>query len=81
MIKFEGIDLTKIVNIYPSVVVKHQEEVTTISFEWYDENNHNVQKMGYALILIDNDGEKRELFYNSYEELLGAMEEISKLLG
>ena len=78
--EFEGIDLKNIVNIYPCVVVKHGEETTTISFEWFDENSQSVEKVGYGLIFIDKEGAKRELFYPSHEKMLEAMKEIASKL-
>ena len=78
--EYEGIDLRRIVNIYPSVVVQHGQERTTISFEWFDENSQSVQKIGYALIFILDDGSKKELFYDNYETLHAAMRQIATLL-
>jgi len=78
--EFEGIDLKRVVNIYPCVVVRHGEETTTISFEWFDENSQNVEKVGYGLIFIGVDGDKRELFFSTYEKMLEAMEEIASKL-
>ncbi len=77
---FQGIDLSEIINIYPSVVVKHGDEITTISFEWFDENSASVERLGYALIFLDSGGQKKEIFFNTYAEIMDAMQELSTLL-
>ncbi len=73
------IDLKNIINIYPAVVVRYGDETTTISLEWFKENSQEVERVGYALIFIDKNQTKKEITFESYEEMVEAMREIISL--
>ncbi len=80
MMRYDGIDLESISNIYPSVLVRHQDVVTTVSMEWYEQNKEQLQLQSYTLIFIDTKGNRIERHYQSYEEMIEAMQEVARLL-
>ncbi|BCD68094.1 hypothetical protein [Nitratiruptor sp. YY09-18] len=80
MSKYKDIDLSNIINIYPSIYIDHEGERTTISLEWYEENKESVSFVSFALILLFQDGSKKELFFDTHQELLQAMHDIANIL-
>ncbi|SMC09652.1 hypothetical protein [Nitratiruptor tergarcus] len=65
-----------LINIYPSVLVKHGETQTTISLEWYEQNKEDVALISFALILLYKNGTKKEVYFDSYDKM---MEHLTKL--
>jgi len=79
-VEYQGVDLKEVVQVYPSVLVKYGEDLTTISFQWYEENKESVEKEGYVLIFVTKDQTRKELFFKTYQQLQEALEEVSYLL-
>ena len=69
-------DLVNIANVYPSVLVRYDEDETTVSIEWYEQNKNSLQFVAYALILLYKDGSKKELHFDDYGEMVAAMEKL-----
>jgi len=78
--QYDGIDLENISNIYPSVLVRHQDVVTTVSMEWYEQNKDQLQLESYTLIFLDTKGNRIERHYQSYDEMISSMQEVVQLL-
>ena len=69
-------ELANLKNIYPAIYIQHGEERTTISLEWYQENKEHVDFVSFALIFLYRDGTKKEHYFQSYEEMMEAMQKI-----
>ncbi len=78
--RYDGIDLENISNIYPSVLVRHQDVMTTVSIEWYEQNKDQLQLESYTLIFLDTKGNRIERHFQSYEEMIDSMREVVRLL-
>ncbi len=59
-----------LINIYPSVLVKHADTQTTISLEWFEQNREDVEFVSFALILLYKSGKKEEIYFDSYNEMM-----------
>jgi len=78
-VEYQGVDLKDVVKIYPSILVRYGDDLTTISFEWYEENRDSVEVEGYVLIFVKKDKPRQELYFKSYQELQQALQEIINL--
>ena len=59
--------------MYPSVVVEHGGEQTTISLQWYDENRENVKFISYAIIFLYKNGSKKEIYFQKYDTMIDTL--------
>lgn len=78
------IDLTKLVRLYPAVVVDMQGEVAEMSLEWIELYADKVKVVHYVLVFDSTqrgDEEKTRvvLTYETKEELMQEMQEVAKL--
>ncbi len=78
--EYEGIDLKKISKVYPSVSVRHEDIVTPVSVEWYEQNKDQLQLVHFTLIFLDLDGNRIERHYKDYESMILAMQTIANML-
>lgn len=77
------IDTQEITNLYPIAIVKTGDanETTPISLEWLEhESKGRVVVAGFAIVVQYKNGEKKEFFYPSREQLDIAIESISSQL-
>ncbi len=78
--EFDGIDLTKIANIYPSILVRHGDVVTTVSIEWYEQKSQELEFEKYVLIFLDTKGRRIERYFSTKQEMDEAIFHIQSLL-
>ncbi len=78
--QYDGIELDYITNIYPSVLVRHQDIVTIVSIEWYEQNKEELQLESYVLIFLDTQGNRLERHFQSYEKMVEAINKVMQFL-
>ncbi|WP_294884330.1 MULTISPECIES: hypothetical protein [unclassified Sulfurimonas] len=81
--KIGDIDLTKVTKLYPAAVVNAHGEVAEMSLEWADLNGNKVEITSYVLVFDftlpkQEERDKKELHFNTKDELIAAMQEVSQ---
>ena len=83
--KMGDIDLKDLTRLYPAVVIDMQGEVAEMSLEWFDLYGKKVKFISFVLVFdytnsVQEDRSKTVLEFKSKDELIIAMQEVSKLI-
>ena len=81
--KIGVIDLAKVTRLYPAAVVDAHGEIAEMSLEWADMNGDKVKITSYVLVFdftLPNEKvrEKKELHFETKEELFEVMQEVAQ---
>jgi len=80
------IDLGKLTRLYPAAVVDMHGEIGEMSLEWADMNGDKVKVTSYILVfdftpLKEERRDRKVLSFETKDELITAMKEVSRLFG
>ena len=80
--KNKEIDLTKIVRIYPAVVVEFEGEKSEMSLQWAEENMDKINIIEYVLNIdyTQNRDVGDRFTFATQEELLEAVQELYEII-
>lgn len=81
--KIGMLDLAKVVRLYPAAVVDAHGEIAEMSLEWTEINGDKVKIISYVLVFDftpsgEKVREKKELYFETKEELFEAMQEVAQ---
>lgn len=77
------IDLSKVIRLYPAVVIESGGDVAQMSLEWAELNMDKVNVLSYVLVFdftqpAQSEREKKELHFASKDELIEAINEVAQ---
>ncbi|MDQ1264153.1 MAG: hypothetical protein QG559_1154 [Campylobacterota bacterium] len=81
--KIGDIDLSRVIRLYPAVVIELDGDIAEMSLEWAEMNGEKVKINSYVLVFdFTQSGEKsrdkKELHFDSRDELIFAMQEVAQ---
>lgn len=79
------LDLSKLIRLYPAVVVELDGDIAEMSLEWSDMNQDKVKIVNYVLVFdftpVDSDKKvKTTLYFSQKEDLFNEMQKVSEAL-
>lgn len=82
--KIGDIDLSKTTRLYPAAVIEVDGEIAEMSLEWMEMNEGKVTFKNYVLVFdftvpSEKIRDKKEIHFDTKEELILAMTEVSQL--